>query len=793
MIECYIDDQLNIFKEGKRVEISQKKLCAIFAYFLVEKEVLRTDLAAMFFQGNKSTIRNAMYMINKLVGATVLINLDRNYIVLNPAEKIVVNINNQNEEVLKNINLKNDKFIEWKMRISKPNYYVHQDVLNKVVVNLKNKNKTNVLISGLPGSGKADFVNKILNAMGEVPKCNITCIREEQHFLLNTMYLIFDRLNHFSKTDIMRAFNDIVFHNEEAFNYDGDNMFANYISFDQLLIEIITTEFKKRSVVIIDDAQWIDKNSLNIIVEITSNEQCPIDFILIYNSSIETVLEDKLKHFKKFKLNDWNENSLKKYLELNYPELDQKATQIIEATNGNALGVEFAIKQLLKNEEIKSFDQIIVQGISNLSDRSLEVLNYISIFNFAPSIQFVFDEFADYKIEDIINELESNNFIFLRYIGDVCYLSISHGFLKNIIYDQIDEKTKKLYHEKIALMCEKTRTKGNIKQVYDIYSHLIRTDNVLKQAEYKIKMLSIVSSYTHSFFPVTNKFDFVTSDKFDEHNIYEQISEVQDFISQNEKVKSNDGIMIDFLLLKNRINVTTGIVNGVKESIRELIEWCKKNGDDEEKTKAYFLMIYHAMNIGDANLITVYLDKLKKLDNHKYAAIIKRYEGVMYLINQEYDKAIFALNDAVELSSKLSKELAEVNLVASYAYLGEAYICNREYKRAIKDLERGRKIVADSINYIRGSVLIYSYLATSYYFLDDLNQAKKYVDRAIMFFDQSMLCFKRARTYIFASWIYDSLGVDTTAFSEKIENCKIKYHTLLEKKMYQLYLQKLQQ
>ncbi|MFV0498883.1 MAG: tetratricopeptide repeat protein [Bacilli bacterium] len=782
MLKIIITDDIKIFQSDKVIKLTQKKLKAIIAFFVIEESIERTVLAEMFFNGNKNPIRNSIYMINKIIGTDFLVNQNRNIITLNTKIKYEVEIDKTN--FLADLKFSNESFFRWKQQQLKKDFYVNQQVLDTVYFDFLKTNSSNYLINGQNGVGKTEFVSRLYDLIPD-NKIRVKCTKHEQYFSLNIIHIILNYLSKFEKKNFLTIFTDINYNDKKAFLDENNLLNLYYLPITELLIKILSEELSKKYLIIIEDIEYIDSTSLSLINKLIEFKNLNLVFIMTYNTSKKPNVNIS-KDVKKFTIADWNKDDVKKYIEYYYPNHINYLNEIFEFTNGNPFYIEVVMNNLIASNTLSLSRDYLANTFKCLNESEKDILKYISCFNGSSSLKSICKIFLIDK--QVIYKLSQLNILKIRSVNNKDKVYFKHSILKDYIYVNLEEEQRFQFHLMIAQEIERNLKLDSLIKVYEIYFHYSKANNLVKMTQYKIKYLSLVSSYTHSVFPHTDKFNFITSNQHSSYNIKNEVKELEEIFKTNVILRTNNEILIDFYTLKNRYDIIVGETKGVKNNILNHIKLCNDISNKSELIKAYYIMIYYGLNIGNHEIIDKYLIMLNNLIDTKSNAITRRIKGYTYILKHEYNKSIFTLNESLELSNNLSKELAETNLVACYAYLGEVHIITHNYKRALKDLKRGEKIVNESSNYISGSILIKLFMAICYFRLNDNKHALEYIREAYQTYDNSDLCWKRCSCYLYARQIYKCCNLDYKIFDDKINKCKIKYHSDLGKWLYNEFL-----
>lgn len=309
----------------------------------------------------------------------------------------------------------------------------------------------------------------------------------------------------------------------------------------------------KPTVFIIDNANCLDEFSMELLeyLNMQSYNEQNIMIVLSYskgehtpNNKFEQLLNKRLSNIK-ISLNNFNSEETAIMIQgiLRMPRVPSDfGEKIYGKTYGNPLFVEETLKDFVAKKIIcinedrgrwhtpfetldempiaSTMEQALLNQIKEINQGSYEVLSTIAIFNTAISIEVIEKLFIDTKerIENYINELCAKG-ILCRKIEDMGFVfDFNNKVLKNLIYNKLSEKQRKVKHEIAASVLEKlfeVEGKGNKEEL--IY-HLEKAKDVHRTVKYcielaeKMKSLRImdeaIAKYEKALSMLSNEEDF---------------------------------------------------------------------------------------------------------------------------------------------------------------------------------------------------------------------------------------------------------------------------------------------
>lgn len=287
----------------------------------------------------------------------------------------------------------------------------------------------------------------------------------------------------------------------------------------QLFLHIAKIE--QSFVLHIDDMQWIDKGSIDIIYEILKNiSQNPMLIVCTYrndefvNSSfmVSFVKSVEAYSFTKFKLSPFDEKKMNKFVANLLHDTIENTVQtsrfIFQKSKGNPYFAVEILKQLIdenvvvyidnkwavdlgvleKTEIPESIVDLIIKKISALSEDEISVLLFAAVVGreFNIELLFILTEKDEDEIVAVVNKAIELR-ILEEELGKMGEIAFLHSKIREYFYNNIDETRKKELHFKIASVIEIMQEFNNFeeeKRLFDLAHHYIEADDKEKILEY---------------------------------------------------------------------------------------------------------------------------------------------------------------------------------------------------------------------------------------------------------------------------------------------------------------------
>lgn len=304
---------------------------------------------------------------------------------------------------------------------------------------------------------------------------------------------------------------------------DRDNEFQNilnsmdYKDIEKELVEQLFVFFKNlcnkhNFIIVIDDTQWADNSSLNILrnlLKLFSNEKILFVFTSLYE--IDELSKDGSCVLE---LNNLSYEGVNKFVcnLLHCDYIDEIfINEIIKLTNGNPIFIEELLKKIKKKEKYyiknnkahieksivkllpNTIDKLVLENISDLDDEYKKFLQIGSIIGRDFHISLVKNLFGEEFDENrIIKKIIKTDIISLKSTHTTSGVlekiyTFNQGVVRDVIYESILNKSKIEIHKKIAEIIE-TKYYNEIENYYEILCIHFENANLNKKAlEYYYK------------------------------------------------------------------------------------------------------------------------------------------------------------------------------------------------------------------------------------------------------------------------------------------------------------------
>jgi len=417
---------------------------------------------------------------------------------------------------LKNIWITNGIEISRSQRIRK--IYFNRDEENQIEdFIIKPSDEQVLFVYGDIGSGKSGIINEVVK---RVEDQSIIHLRERKHstkefrivhdLMFNLMFVsknreispVEDVLGRIENSNLpsVNKKNLIYFIN----NLYGERPEENKIIFEygiyknnlKTALNDCMKLYLTKSIVVIDDHQWMSRNCEEMILGLLDNHEGKIKLILVSDDKNNS---NNIKHQIKFlRISEINKVQISKLLQLTFPRtkiIGKTADFVHKATGGNLYTVLSYIQYLIDKNSIiisdgkvelkidenntipDNLSDIFSDKIASLSENGLTLLKILSTIG----EQFFYSDLdwllhvMNYPFDDTmaLKELEDKGII--ENIGD--YFIISEPSIMNDVYKTVKDSNRKLIHKLLAELFE---TKGYDDFGFKVFFHYYRAENFEK-------------------------------------------------------------------------------------------------------------------------------------------------------------------------------------------------------------------------------------------------------------------------------------------------------------------------
>ncbi|MDP4180483.1 MAG: protein kinase, partial [Bacillota bacterium] len=441
------------------------------------------------------------------------------------------------------------------------------DILKSKFHEASNSEGSICFLSGGAGKGKTRLIEEFKNYVGDYRALFLygKCISSENKIpygpindALNSYLKIFVKLSSEERSSVLKKINEFIGNLAAIIlkiNPYMDEIFGDCPQLVELLPErekdrfrmVIDQFFRALSevhgavVLVLEDLQWVDEGSLDLLNGLLSNVSKNQLFIVATYRNDEINVDHPLKDFchrvketqepfSEIALNAFDLNTLNKFIAgLLFEKIDNTneiSEFILQRSNGDPFFSIEILKEMIKEGALfrdektwrinrnlieslqlpTTIIDIILKRIYELNDNEIYVLSYAAVIGKNIDINFLFDLLESEKKEilDIIDK--AVRIQILKYSStEKGIIEFYHTRIKEAFYQDLDSETKKDIHLKIADILEYTNKINTDKVVFDLAFHYQHSGNIEKALEY-VYPAGIKSKESHANFAAAGYF-----------------------------------------------------------------------------------------------------------------------------------------------------------------------------------------------------------------------------------------------------------------------------------------------
>lgn len=674
------------------------------------------------------------------------------------------------------------------------------------------------IISGEPGIGKTRLIEELGQYTNECTTIKVTCYDIESSFHYKLWDNIFEELIRKVKnmnvdvdenilnvlSQYFVSVNGLALANNgiKDFKYSKDVVEEYVIKFFNMLCR------KNKIILFIDDIQWIDKNSLNLLEKILFFNKHKIMLVTTYGNSVKDEYERfyfnlfKLKKIEKIELKRFSDDETSDFIRRYMPKLKSYGGLIYKESEGNPLFIVEIINNIKSGLSLNNLSDKLVSTIGgriiNLDKESKNILSICSIFYKTFNIDTLSQIMSktDLEIAEIVEDFINKNILeeSINSNGELV-LEFTHKKIREFVYNQISLSKRGILHSKIAGNIEKKLMDNQNDILY--YSALIyhykMCENKKELFKYKVLNLYRILDITHEVFPI-----FRRNRTFNYSQLY--ITELELETEFNELKKLFEHIKIfefeailDYYILflfvigryhKNKGNQTEGVA-----TLENMINIAKKYKKFESVLEGYIQLVQNAININDMTSMKAYISELelikvsfKKVDIARFSI----YKGYYEILNKSFVEGERVLYEAIDIFKELeNNEQYILNVSAIYMYLGESKFMQLHYDDAFELFSKALNM-CDENEDVSSLAIILSKLGIIKYCTGNKDEAMFYLSKSLKYFDKTIFIWGRVQTYYYLSKLYlerNAIQKSTKFLEQAKKSSKIFENKTINKKI----------
>ncbi|MDO5027683.1 MAG: AAA family ATPase [Bacillota bacterium] len=658
-----------------------------------------------------------------------------------------------------------------------------------------------VYVEGEAGLGKSALLERAYRDFSrEFEIYNIPCYEFEQDRILNSIKMFVEALsglNKFNKLDLEDLIRKIfsiqnLYKNKREIEPDLENLEKDL---ERLLKNLDDSVYR---IFNFEDIHWIDQYSARLLTSLILKDRSKTMFFFTARSKSNDYVEDMILILDKYGILDSislkalsyedGEKYVKKAMGQDFTL--EKYQKIYKQAQGNPLFMAVFTSQAIEEKEIGVFNDRLVRAIksrfTSFNKEEKDLLDLLAFFKgpFPLDIIFRLTDLDQQRTIDLLDRLEKRNILFEFEEDGLIYFDFCYEKIKDFIYLGSNQSKRKYYHQKIGNLLEESSRdyKNKLKYLEELTYHFTKAEDLFKEVQYNIEILNHYLDYSHELFPVLDHIDHGRNP-----NIYMESKEMDSmFASLKEKIDQIekmdhpdlDHLKEKFFYMRGRFLIRSGNYQEGLEDINYVITRARFLEDMDYMINGYKQLIYYHIQVNQAENMLTYIEEGLKLsvkcNYHKEIGMFLRFKGLYFLMQGAYDRAEKLLKESINtftVTEKIAREYA-INIAAAHSYIGEIRLAKKDYQGAQVEFSKAIKISADKG--VKSSLSIfYLNMAKTAYFVKDLSQAKKYLNKAAKLFESYDFYWKRPVLYSYLALL---------AFEEKDFSAIRKYFDLAKDK-----------
>ncbi len=574
---------------------------------------------------------------------------------------------------------------------------------------------------------------------------------------------------------------------------------------------------KSPKIIVIDDVQWIDENSILYLKFLLANHEKPLSFVFTSrieekSPKAEEFIQQASRDHKviSIELGPLKKEHQRKMLFSIMGNVNEKLLDYVaKLSGGNPFFMEELIKELHESGHIhaidrtwefkepdkdvipKSIEDVVKRKLNELGDEAKEILTLSSVLG-RVDIDFL-KETTDYNEGHIIGILEEalKKRILKEKDEDI---EFQDELTRDIIYTNYIGKIKRrYYHRKTALYLEKSY-KDNLKEVCEeLAFHFKKANNTEKYIKYTV----------------------MAADKaFSVYANHEAINYYTETLRAVESTHYSDKIKDTISILKKRARVL-GLVGRFEESLKDLskaLELAEQEDNKKEMAKIYEMMSDIYTSMGDYHKELQTAEKAHKLyreANSKVGiATSLNLIGIAHFNMAEYEKALqlfkefFKYQTEEENPGLAASIYNNIGVIYNEVYFDfkkaeEYFLKSLAIRKKINDLE-GVSSTLNNLGFLYDNLRDYG--TSLKYYTESLNLSRKIgdiegeaiallnigvsyeeqedLDRAMEYYNTALNIARKIKSISIENFTLNNIGVLLKQLARYDESLKIMQQTL---------------
>ena len=513
--------------------------------------------------------------------------------------------------------------------------------------------------------------------------------------------------------------------------------------------------YSKPVLLIIDDIQWMDRESLDLLsVLVRRLNDRKLVVLMTVNNKLENgtelfldgLLYDNL--LKKYEIQSFSREETAEYVH-HFSKQSYSTDElnlIFNSTGGNALSLTHLIAAIEDQKKELSdlpltLKKIVSLRLSRLSAKDRKVINLIALFKEGAPFELL-AEILNIEATELMylcGELERQSLTIVNREKGYFSVSIAHFKIAEVLMEEMNALTKKVLHQRIAKAYESHAGDFPDFEVYRILSyHFSKGGDKYRAFKYKVLWMN---SYSGIFCGIRiAMYDDITeaneieSDLTYYDNLIDELMALRPFCVDIDEFERLERMLY---YAKGSYEIYQGMYEEGYAIINTLIDQSKKKNDLSMLTQAYRQMVYYSIQNYDTTKMEYYVNqglKVSQEERNEYEILtFRQLQGLLYVNLGEYQKAEESLQKSIQYAERSkSAEDRRYALLCAYGhcYLGECYRLSGDFLRAYDEYEKAIFYNYESNNFTRVA-LFYAYYGYAAFQNNDLDKSRLLLEKAI--------------------------------------------------------------
>lgn len=663
---------------------------------------------------------------------------------------------------------------------------------------INGKDSKSILIKGEMGIGKTSLKERFLQTIEknkEVYIFETNCYQFENEYALkpwrniisSLAYVIADTKNKTSGI-LENIIRELVPEVNNDFRYSENVKLEDTIELlkHDVVGNILTYILKKISIdrkvlLVFEDIQWMDSVSISLLTSIISKcEENNIMFLLTFRNEFNHNVDRFLISAKKYdrieiiELNRFTTSEVENFIKKALPKYSlskEIINKIYLETEGNA----FFLKEYLNIIESKNNINIMTSKVQDvlktrfidISEDERKIVEIASLFHDEVPM-FILKELTqkdELEIMDIIEKLEGR-FILKESINEenICF-KFTHQKLREFQYMNLSTAKKKILHNKIGKMLEKTLKNniGDINIYYKLIYHFENAYNYIDALKYRIKNLNVYLNFSHELFPIiyySNKSynELYFNDKETTKSLKEIEKSLDNLKSKEQNSSEVLKLEVSVLHIKGRYLIRKGEYEEGIKNIQDMIDKANEIGCNDYAIEGYKQMIYYCIQTNKSDEMIKHincgLELAVKCNYYEEVGIILRLKALYKKMVGEYEEAQMLMQESINTLSETKHAFDKyaLNIAACYNYMGDIRKRKENFLEALDYYNKAIEI-CEQKNVLTSLALFYTNAGETAFYTNDYNLSTRYFKKALNIYKKFDLIWGKSIAEAFMSII----------------------------------------